>query len=286
MLKMASMPTVWASDSSAQPSTTSRRPKRRAISSSICSRESDAAGASSAVIAATSTSWVGAPVDDEERELGRDRLGERHVGLPHSHLAGVALGGLRRDGGAGEREREGDLDGAVVLLVAVGPDRPGRGHARAPARLVRLACPGLQERVGVAPGPWPGRRRSRGRRPSRPPRVREDALGQSTRRGRGSATRARIASAPASTSRARRTIRPSGAESDLLGEVAGVRPERLRLVDGEPPVVEERRVEGLGQHPEEVDRLPGRDRGQREERVLLVAAEDVARSCAWWAACT
>ena len=35
-------------------------------------------------------------------------------------------------------------------------------------------------------------------------------------------------------------------------------------------------MEGLGQHPEEVDRLPGRDRGQREERVLLVAAEDVA----------
>ena len=34
-------------------------------------------------------------------------------------------------------------------------------------------------------------------------------------------------------------------------------------------------MERFGQHPEQVDRLAGGDRGQGEERVLLVAAEDV-----------
>ena len=72
-------------------------------------------------------------------------------------------------------------------------------------------------------------------------------------------------------------MRPPGAKRDLVGEVARVAADRLRLLDREPAVVEERRVQRLGQHAEQVDRLPGRDRGQHEERVLLVAAEDVAR---------
>ncbi len=70
---------------------------------------------------------------------------------------------------------------------------------------------------------------------------------------------------------------PAGLVGDFAGQVAAALEHVLGVLDAEVAVLEQRRVQGLGEHAEQHDLLAGEDAGEVEHAVDDVALEDVAR---------
>src|SRR5665647_480959 len=70
---------------------------------------------------------------------------------------------------------------------------------------------------------------------------------------------------------------PAGLVGDLVAEVAAALEDVLGVLDAQVAVLQQRRVQGLGEHPQQHDLLAGEDAGEVEHTVDDVALEDVTR---------
>ena len=72
-------------------------------------------------------------------------------------------------------------------------------------------------------------------------------------------------------------MRPFGIPDDLVGEVARGVEDVVGALERDEAILQERRVDRLGHHAEELDRLLGGDADEIEEAVDAMRPEDVAR---------
>ncbi len=276
------MPTVCASVPMHAPRTTSFRCRPARIALVHLGRRQQRVGPLLDVDRVEVDQVPHAAVDDEERVAAVDGVAVHdHRGLD-AHLGRQLQCGALRPGTGRHGQRERRLHHAVAGRVAVRPDdrpAPAIMAISAAGRLRHLRAPGPAGRARGCRRPRRGGRRRRA--PCRlsggrlvMPKVPSAMACISP--PAWSTIRSSSSTASRSTVSARRSMNPpfGGAKSSARspGGVQHV----ADVAQGQVPVGQPRRDDGLGHHPDQQDALAGERPGEVEEAVEQVAAEDVA----------